>query len=331
MLDQSGAAALLDWERMRQLLGQEPTPDILSQIGGAIGARYVINVSATALPNGTIYMQVVVMDTTTGRAVVRKDTPPTDSANIPSKIDTLTSDILKDMAGLLGGVCDEHWTGTINFLYKYEESPAGAGKDGITPANAKVNVTTMFQTKSAMDNVLVSLRPLTLGAERADRPKARITRHFEYKFNNRSDQKTEVRCRPRGANSYIRTTNAYSTEQMNESGDATSNTVVYINLSGNKYEIKAQVPELVTKWQMETVQQIPGGCEDPPPVKASSNGTNSVFASGYKVAAIDIRGEFDPKHPDVLTGELRNGNADVGVTTITWNLKRVRPKSRNER
>jgi len=48
-------------------------------------------------------------------------------------------------------------------------------------------------------------------------------------------------------------------------------------------------------------------------------------------AGSDIEGKVDPKNPDTLAGTLTIGNADVGIQTVTWNLRRVRPKGRNEK
>jgi len=64
---------------------------------------------------------------------------------------------------------------------------------------------------------------------------------------------------------------------------------------------------------------------------AISSGENSVFASGYMKAGSDITGKVDPKNPDILAGTLTMGNDDVGIETVKWNLRRVRPKGRNEK
>ena len=120
---------------------------------------------------------------------------------------------------------------------------------------------------------------------------------------------------------------------MDETGQAkvvlTAN--IYVKENG-EYQIRLErSPELKTKWTSEDFEQRPGGCEDPAPMTATSNGENSVFASGYMQAGYDITGKVDPKKPDILAGTLTIGNADAGVQTITWNLRRVRPKGRNEK
>jgi len=106
---------------------------------------------------------------------------------------------------------------------------------------------------------------------------------------------------------------------------------VYVFESG-KYQIRLdRQPDLKTKWTREDFEQLPGGCEDPAPMTATTTGENSTFATAYMHAGSDIEGKVDPKNPDTLAGTLTIGNADVGIQTVTWNLRRVRPKGRNEK
>lgn len=333
MLDKQGVEAMLNFERMRDLLGSEPNDQLLTQLGGAIGARYVINVNATQMPNGTVYMQIVVMDTTTGKAVARRDAPPATQETINSAIEKLKAQALADMASFLAGKCDEHWSGSISYIYKYAESNSKSGP-GISSSGDYANAQTKFEdSKTASDEIYVMLKPMTLGSNGPTKPKAQVTREFEYHHTSSMETRMQIRCRPRGANSYLRWTTERRNEKMDETGKAKGvlTVIIYIFENG-KYDIRlAQSLEVDTKWTLENFEQRPGGCEDPTPMTATSTGENSVFASGYKRAGNDINGQVDPKNPDVLTGKLVIGNADVGVQTITWNLRRVRPKVRNEK
>lgn len=330
MMDKQALKAFLDFQRMRDLLGAAPNEELLIQLGGAVGARYVVSVSATQLPNGTVYMQVIVIDMATAKAVSRRDVPPANDQTINSAIDTLKAQALADMANFLQGKCDEHWTGTISYNYKYVET---ANPDtGSANAAASPGAQTKFEDKTtASDEIHVILRPMTLGSNGLSRPKAQMTRSFEYHDTSSMETRMQVRCRPRGANSYLRSTTERRSDKMDETGSVKGVLTVLVNvLESGRYDIRLdQKPEVNTKWTSEHFEQRPGGCEDPAPMTATSTGENSVYAGPYKRAGSDISGQVDPKNPDILAGSVTIGNKDVGFETITWNLRRVRPKGRN--
>lgn len=331
MMDKQGIRAMLDFERMRDLLGAEANEALLSQLGGAVGARYVVNVSATQLPNGTVYMQVLVIDTVTGKAVARRDVPPADDKTVNSAIAALKAQVLADMANFLQGKCDEHWTGTISYVYKYDSSGSKSDTDP-AKTTASANAQTKFtDNTTASDEIYVILRPMTLGSTGPSRPKAQATRAFEYHDTSSMETRMQVRCRPRGANSYLRWTTERRNDNMDETGTAKGVLTVIVNVfESGRYDIRLdQDLDITTNWTREHFEQRPGGCEDPTPVTASSAGENSVFAGPYKRAGGDISGQVDPKNPDILAGSTTTGNKDSGFETITWNLRRVRPKKRN--
>lgn len=331
MMDKQGVQAFLSFERMLELLGAEPNEALLSQLGGAVGARYVVNVSATQLPNGTVYMQVLVIDTVTAKAVARRDASPADDKTVNSAIAGLKAQVLADMANFLQGKCDVHWTGTISYIYKYDDAGANPNTGGANTA-ASPGAQTKFEDKTtASDEIYVILRPMTLGSTDPSRPKGQATRLFEYHDTSSMETRMQVRCRPRGANSYLRWTTERRNDKMDETGSAKGVLTVTVNVFENgKYDIRLnQSLDLTTKWISEHFEQRPGGCEDPAPMAATSTGENSVFAGPYKRAGGDISGQVDPKNPDILAGTSTTGNKDVGFETITWSLRRVRPKNRN--
>ena len=332
LADKQGIAAMLGYERMLELLGvAEPNEELLRELGGAVGARYVVKITATQLPNGTVYLQVLVLDTVTGKAVARRDAPPATDQTINSAIETLKAQALGDMANFLQGKCDEHWTGHISYAYSFDESSSKGGEG--TPGSSAVAQTKFTESTTATDTLYVMLRAMTLGSTDPSRPKAQFTREFEYHHTSSMETRGQVRCRPRGANSYLRTSTERRTEKMDETGNAkgTLTVSVFVRETG-EYQIRLiDRPDIPTKWTREDFEQRPGGCEDPPPMIATSTGEDSVFAGPYKRAGADIAGKVDPKNPDILAGTLKLGNKDVGIETVTWNLRRVRPKGRNEK
>lgn len=323
MMDKLGLEGMIELERMRDLLGAKPDEGLLSQLGGAVGARYVIAVYASQLPNGTVYMQVIVVDSVTGKAVSRRDAPPADEKNINSTIASLKSQALADMANLLQGKCDEHWTGTITFKYRYDRS--GPPENMVPPTTGNIQ-------ESKTDAMDVVLKPMSLGSTNPWYPGVKVTRHYEYHRLMKVETPEQVRCRPRGANSYLRPSRSAYSRKLDETGDATATRTLYVDIRSDGtfvITMNKQV-ELTTTWTREDIDQASGGCEDPPPTVATSKGSNTLpprFLGTYG----ELRGTWDPKTPDILKGNTTEGNEKVGVTTITWNLRRVRPKGRNQK
>ena len=164
LMDKQGVEALLAFERMRDLLGVKPDEQLLTQLGGAVGARYVVNINATQMPNGTVYIQVVVLDSTTGKAIVRRDAPPATDQTVVSTIETLKAQALSDMANFLQGKCDEHWTGSISFVYKYDKSDSKSGEGTPTIADYAKAKTEFAESTKASDEIYVMLKPMSLGS-----------------------------------------------------------------------------------------------------------------------------------------------------------------------
>jgi|GEM_PF-5097489 len=332
MLDRQNAEALLNLERMRDLLGAEPNPDVLTQLAGAIGARYVINVDAAQLPNGSIYIQIMVVDSTTGKAVIRRDAGPLTDQNIDDGIKSLEAQAFADMGNLLKGKCDEHWTGSISYRYRFNETKPFRNEGVASVADYAGAKTAGESETRAMDDTFVLLRPMSLGSTNPYSPGVTVTRQFEYHHTEKWETTMQVRCRPRGANSYLRPTKESRYEKMDESGEAKAERTVYIDLRPTgEFVITMNKPvEIPSKWTREDTEQRPGGCEDPAPVTSTSKGENSVFAAGYKRAEGEIRGRYDLKDQDTLKGKIIDGKAELGILTIEWDLKRVRPKPRTK-
>ncbi|MBK6749574.1 MAG: hypothetical protein IPG67_06075 [Acidobacteria bacterium] len=72
---------------------------------------------------------------------------------------------------------------------------------------------------------------------------------------------------------------------MDETGNVkgTLTVSVYVFETG-EYQIRlVDRPDITTKWTREDFEQRPGGCEDPPPMTATSTGEDSVFAGPTNV------------------------------------------------
>lgn len=318
--DMLGVQAMIDLERMRDMLGAEPSQEQLAQFGGAIGARYVVTVKTIQMPNGSVYMSVTVIDTVTAKMVAATDSPPVGQNSREAAIHALSDKVLGDMASFLKGKCDEHWTGLLTF--KYRKKVSGPSEKVIPPTTVDVSETTV-------DDTNMVLAPMSLGSTNPWHPGVKVRRHFEYHLFKKAETPVQERCRPRGANSYLRPTKSSQTWKKDESGDASAVAALYVDIrpDGTFVITINKNIDLKTTWTREDTNQLTRGCEDPPPIVATSTGEDTWPPKFLGIYG-ELRGKFDPKDPDVLKGSITEGSEETGVTSITWDLKRVRPKSR---
>jgi hypothetical protein len=325
--DDNSIAALLGWERARQVLGQEPNAELMQSVAGAVGARYVVSVSATTLPNGQTYATVTVMDGQTGQSIAKEDTPPANADDAVDAADALAKKVVQDLANLFKDKCEPHWTGTVTYSFKYQKSDKKT-TEGVPGAMERDVIVNTSSSDSMEDAVEAFLQPMSQGTEGSkimSQVVHRYTRHYEL-TETRSGK---VLCRPKNGNSYLSTSSGNSSELVDERGQNRKVLPVYIYVEkSGRYEISAQYPALTTA-RSEQRSGNNSGCGSSKPYSESNSGTGSAESDSYTQAgSFKARGQVDPQNPDVLSGKQVTGDLENGQYTLEWNLRRVNPNQK---
>ncbi|CAN5316079.1 hypothetical protein BH10ACI3_BH10ACI3_11770 [soil metagenome] len=320
-----GVRALLGLERMKELIGAEPNNDTLKNVGASLGAQYVIVVTATTMPNGQTYVDVVVFDSRTGRAVARRDGPPTSGDALNGLIESLSAQVLKDMAGLLKGKCTPHWSGMVTFKFKYEsiEDKAESFPGGDKSTNTR-NYHSSWLTEDFIQAMVYSK-----GSDDQNQAQALVVHRFNHRDEHIVNENEATWCRPKGANSIWKRLGNRESDIGVEQGEAESKETVWVTIdkSSGTYKFSVKYPAVRTKSHRE-ITALGVGCFESKPTSAVSDGEGSPESSAYIIDGTnEVRGTLDPKNPDVLIGTTTTGDETSGIHTIIWNLRLVKPKS----
>ena len=325
--DDASLAALLGWERARELLGQEPNPELMQSVAGAVGARYVVSVSATTLPNGQTSATVSVMDSQTGKTLSRADFPPTEANNAVDAADQLVKKVMQDLANIFKNQCEPHWTGTISYSFKYQKSERKT-TEGI-PGAMESNVTVNTSSSDEMEDFVEAfLQPMSLGAEDS-KIMSRVVHRYTRRYELTQTRSGDIICRPKNANSYKSQSSGSSTELIDERGQNVQTMTVYLYVGkSGKYEISVNYPSLITE-RNESRSGNQSACGSSKPFSESNSSQGSPESDAYtQSGSFKVSGEIDPKNPDVLSGKKVTGDLENGQFTIAWNLRLVKPKTK---
>lgn len=329
-IDQQGIATLLENERQRQLLGQDPNDEMLSNLAGALGARYIIALSARTLPNGQAMVSAKVMDSRTLRTLVDKTQMTGGGDDALDKVEVMAQQLLQGLAGIFKNRCDPHWTGTISqtMVIQSGESKETPGIPGAMESKVKVWVTHSDKAEHKIEAVL---QPNTLGAQGA-KTMARVTNSYDHRYERTLKRTSTIRCRPNNAPSYTRDTNGNSSEIITETGRKTETMPVYIHVykSTGTFEISVDYPAMTTKRREES-RGVKSGCKDESFSESSETPPSPAGEAFGAAGFLKISGNIDPKNPDVLVGQEITGDDKNGKYIRKWNLRMVRPKGQGSK
>lgn len=320
-MDDQTLAALLGWERMRDLLGKDLDEEMLQNLGGAVGAQFIVSVKSTTLPNGTTYTSVHVIDGKTGKIIAARDMPPTDAKGAVAAADALVKQIMQDFDNLFKGRCDAHWTGSISFSHQINRSKTENWEGFSAGAGYKAQIS-RTESEDMEETAYILLQPMALGHS-GDSTKARVTQNYRYLQERVTSEKGKIPCREPGRNPFLKDVSGNEKETRTKNGGGTE--IVSVTASvrqDGKYQIKIyRIEHIKTKEKFERSGNIMG-CK-PIPFSSVSE-TEGSAGVGY----INLEGQVDPKNPDILTGKLTEGDLEKGLKTWTWNLRLAKPNQK---
>lgn len=114
---QSDVSAQLGYERMRQLLGGEATPDLLAAVGGAVGARNVIYVTVTQT-GANVFVNVVSVDSTTGKATARQGTMIQEGPGMANALEAFAKGFVGGLGASIPRCAGKDWAGLVKVTYE---------------------------------------------------------------------------------------------------------------------------------------------------------------------------------------------------------------------
>lgn len=328
--DQATVQAVVDWERMGELLGKEPNQELLESVADAIGARYVISVVALTHPDGRTSLAVQVYDRTTGKTIAYDNEPPAEAEKALENTKPLADRIVKALSSLMPDRCDEYWAGTISQIYNRESESESSDSfsAGSWPGQAggAVNTSTFKASDSTKDTIQASLRPPERSDDGQKRQTAQVTRKFESHLTRNTKSTAWIKCGAfgRGMPNPMRQADREQSHLVVERGAATSveHVQVVMDRDSGRYTIQLRYPSVAKKRQEERRDTNPGNRCVPDPISSSSQGEEPPREA---TNIIKLGGQVDPNSPDLLAGREVSGDLKAGRTERVWNLRRVKP------
>lgn len=321
-IDDESMRALVGWERWRQLLGGEPNDEMLQNLAGAVGARYIVVVTATTLPNGQTTVSAKILDSQTGRMLANRMEAGESAEASLDNAQSVAQKIMQDLGSVFKNQCDVHWKGTISYTHLKQvsqtETWVGSSSGTLIP-NVKITQSTSEKLEETSD---LLLQALTLGSS-GDTTMSRVAQKYIHHWERIRSESGTTPCREPGRNPYRKEVSGEEKEVKDESGQSTETVSVVISIAptGN-YQIKVyKIEPMLTKGQFQRSGNIMGCKPNPFSSFAETQGSAGV---GY----INLQGQVDPKNPDILMGKKVEGNLENGQKTWTWNLRLVKPRSR---
>lgn len=306
--------AVLDAMRDKQLLTGELSQEQLASIGGAIGARYLVLVSVTVLPNGQTIVSARLLDTKTTTTIADESETAANAEAAFDNAESVTRKILQSFSKIFKNRCEPHWTGSITQT-RLVQTATKTEKSGATSQKSETT------SKNLSATVTIVLQPMTLGFSGRSGTQARVTQNYSFIDEYGWTQTTEVPCREPGRNTYLKKITTDFKRTTTENGGGFGVETVFIRFyDDGRYTVYTMVNKPIkTTVKVETSGNDVKNCGTFPFSTVRENEDAKNFAY------ISLEGQVDPKNPDVLTGKKVEGDLETGQSTWTWNLRLVNP------
>ncbi len=314
IMDDQDIRNIIESEREKNLLEGGDPDQVLKDIGNLMGASYVMSVSAMPGAGGTTSYTAFVMNPQTGTTVARQT--GTDAKQIAESI-------VKQLGSTMADNCKPHWVGEVKYQYTSNETKVITDK-GAAHAATRNTSRTKTETYSSQNSIVATLLPPKPGNDvSANKTMARVWMRSKILSEKKHITSGEVYCRPKGGSLYWTSYSLNYSEIFTQSGGGSDNLPVSISLDNDgNYKIFVPTPSGTLLSKIE-INRSESSCdkENPPTNDAQSMPEQKIDASGF-----DVSGKTDAKNRDSLSGSKTTPD---GKTTITWNLRLVKPKKKN--
>lgn len=308
--------AVLDAARDKQLLTGDLSQEQLAAIAGAIGARYVVLVSATVLPNGQTIVTARLLDTKTGSTIANESETAANAEAAFGNAESVAKKILQSFSKIFKNRCEPHWTGSISFA-QLMQTTTKAEKTGAKSQSTET------KSKNVSATASIALQPMTLGFSGTYSTQARATQSYRYVDEFSTTQIAEIPCREPGRNTFNKKVSGDFKNIRTETGSGADVITIFIQSAENgNYRIYAGGSKPIKTQVKIEKSGTPADCRPVPFSSSTENQDTKNFIF------IDLKGQVDPKNPDVLTGKIVEGDLETGQKTWTWNLRLVNPNKK---
>jgi hypothetical protein len=313
-LTDDDAAALLGFERERQLLGAGD-PDALSNIANALGAQFVVSINVIQI-NGTFTMNATGLDDRRGKAVSKQAATAHSEDEALDAAGSLAEKFASDLINSMPDCYVNEWVGTITYSRVFH------GKYQTTEDVLRGKRTEEMTSKTTTD--------ADFEVRGTKKPAKAFVKWAEQSLKNTITKQTFT-CPGTTPFEQGKTVTRNVTEVETATGNAEGkvDAVASVSVNGDEYTISFTVPEIdggigVRDWTLKDS----GGC-GPPESKHENNSIQYTTQELYEQA----KGKIDRAKPDVLTGsQTVSGGLSLApgaelTTIITWNLTFARNPS----
>lgn len=305
--------AIEDAREKEMLEGTDPQ-EVLTTIANRLGSSLVLTISSGPGVGGGGSYSGGVMDMKTGRSVARE------TASSDGDIDRMANSLVSQLGPQLAKNCKPHWTGSIRYLSVVNETKTN---NDITMTramvrNVKRNATNTIDTMTQIKATLLPPKEDKDGSAAI----ARVVHRINFTASKSVDQSGEMQCRVPGKNPYWEGYSESYAEKTTQTGQGNDTMPVIISVDADgSYSIKVTAPGGPLLGSYMTKRTLSGcGKNETPDGDIVSMPPGRIEATSF-----DGEGKVDPKHADTLNGSQ---TLPGGTTTITWNLRLVKPKGK---
>ena len=312
MNDQDIRDAVKD-ERERELLEGSDSTATLQNLGNKLGSSMVMTVKAMPGPNGSVTYSALIVDTQTGRTVARE---------MGSDPKQLADKLVSSLGPYLADNCKPHWSGSIEYVYMFNESKTENDAGAMHATRKKVS-RTMTTTSMMQSTIKATLLPPSGDNKYVNSAKARVSQRVKFIFEKNSSSSGEQLCREPGKKPYFKGFSEDYAERTTQLGQGTDTMPVTISVdTDGSYTIHVTAPGGVLLGKFESNGKTIGcGSEEP----ELAGDLKSLPDGRLEATSFEAEGKTDPRNRDVLTGSQTSPD---GRTKISWKLRLVKPKGK---
>ncbi len=311
--DQDLRDAIQD-ERERALLEGGDSNEVLKQIGNRMNSGVVISVKGTPGPGGSMTYTASGLDTRSSTMVARESGGPGSERQ-------MAENLVKSLGPYLADQCKPHWVGIVKYEYRWDETKekTDSGQMRAASRNMKRRLT---ETSNWSNLIKATLQPPADG-QSIGSPNARVIHRTSLIYTKVSSTTGELYCRLPGRNPFWKGYNEEYSETTTQIGQGTDSMPVFIEIDDDgSYTIRVNAPPGTMIGRFETKRSA-SSCEDTE--AAPKNEVVSMPESRIAGTSFEANGKSSSPKPTTLSGSR---SLPDGRTTITWNLRLVKPKGK---